>query len=87
MKSAVIFNDSGESIIRRTMGAYKIADMMRIIGWDVEVSDWLAHWSNEEIKEFIDSLPQTPTLFAISNLWMNDEMVLKKIKFLNYNFN
>ena len=41
MKSAVIFNDSGESIIRRTMGAYKIADMMRIIGWDVEVIDWL----------------------------------------------
>ena len=80
-KTVVIFNDSGESIIRRTMGAYKIADMMRTSGWTVEVVDWLSRWSNEEIQEFVDSLPRKVDLFAISNLWMNDELVLDKIKF------
>lgn len=79
---AVIFNDSGESIIRRTMGAYKIADMMRSVGWTVEVIDWISRWSNKEVKEFVDSLPYTVDLFAISNLWMNDELVLDKISFL-----
>lgn len=79
---AVIFNDSGESIIRRTMGAYKIADMMRATGWTVEVIDWLSSWSNEEIKEFVDSIPRKIDLFAISNLWMNDDLVIDKINFL-----
>jgi hypothetical protein len=81
-KTAIIFNDSGESIIRRTMGAYKIADMMRAVGWTVEVIDWLSRWSDAEVKEFVDSLPYKVDLFAFSNLWMNDELVLDKIDFL-----
>ena len=42
MKTAIFFNDSGDQITRRTMGAYKIADMMRSDGWTVEVLDWIA---------------------------------------------
>ena len=41
MKNAIILNESGNEIIRRTMGAYKIADMMRTDGWTVEVIDWI----------------------------------------------
>ena len=81
-KTAIIFNDSGESIIRRTMGAYKIADMMRAVGWTVEVIDWLSYWSNDELKEFVNSMPYSIDLFAVSNLWMNDDMVIEKINFL-----
>ncbi len=82
MNYAVIFNESGDDIIRRTMGAYKIADMMRSQGWTVEVIDWLSRWSNKEVKQFIDSLPYEVDLLAFGNLWMMDEMVNDKITFL-----
>lgn len=85
-RTAIIFNDSGESIVRRTMGAYKIADMMRNVGWTVEVVDWLSRWSNNEVKEFVDSLSRKVDLFAISNLWMNDDLVIDKISFLKENY-
>ena len=54
MKYAVIFNDSGHDLTRRTMGAYKVADMMRKIGWTVEVIDWIEHWSDNEVQQFVD---------------------------------
>ena len=82
MNYAVIFNESGDDIIRRTMGAYKIADMMRSQSWTVEVIDWLSRWTDKEVKQFVDSLPYKVDLFAFGNLWMNDEMVLNKINFL-----
>jgi len=86
MKYAIIFNDSGQDIVRRTMGAYKIADMMRQQDWTVEVLDWLSRWSNEEVKQFIDSLPYKLDLIAISNLWMADDMVIDKIQFLKKHY-
>ena len=82
MKYAVIFNDSGMDITRRTMGAYKIADMMRPQGWTVEVIDWLSKWTDKEVKQFVDSLPYEVDLFAFGNLWMDDTMVFNKINFL-----
>jgi hypothetical protein len=86
MKNAIILNDSGSQMIRRTMGAYKIADMMRMEGWTVEVLDWIPQWSNEEIKKFIDSLPYDLDLIGISNLWMQDDMVCDKIAYLKENY-
>ncbi len=86
MKNAIILNESGNEIIRRTMGAYKIADMMRTDGWTVEVIDWVSRWDNEEIKMFIDSLPYEISLIGISNLWMQDDMIIDKIKFLKQNY-
>ena len=86
MKYAIIFNDSGKEIVRRTMGAYKIADMMRQQDWTVEVVDWISHWSNEEVKQFIDSLPYKLDLIAISNLWMADDMVIDKIQFVKKHY-
>ena len=80
--NAIIFNESGVELIRRTMGAYKIADMMRADGWNIEVIDWTAHWTNEEVKEFIESLPHKIDLFAFSNLWMQDMMVVDKVSYL-----
>lgn len=82
MKNAVIFNDSGDEIVRRTMGGYKIADMMRNQGWTVEVLDWTTRWTNDEIKQFIDSLPYQLNMVGISNLWMKDDVVIEQIKFL-----
>ena len=82
MKNAIIFNDSGDEIVRRTMGGYKIADMMRNQGWTVEVLDWTTRWTNNEIKQFIDSLPYQLSMVGISNLWMKDDVVIEQIKFL-----
>ena len=82
MKNAVIFNDSGHDLTRRTMGAYKVADMMRKLGWTVEVIDWIEHWSDNEVQQFVDQLPYKITLFAFGNLWMTDTTVVNKISFL-----
>ena len=82
MNYAVIFNESGDEIVRRTMGGYKIADMMRNQGWTVEVLDWTTRWTNDEIKQFIDSLPYQLNMVGISNLWMKDDVVIEQIKFL-----
>ena len=84
--NAVFLNESGENIVRRTMGAYKVADMMRSDGWTVEVLDWISRWSNEEIKQFVDSLPYEVDLFGISNLWMQDDMILEKIAYIKDNY-
>jgi hypothetical protein len=84
--NAIIFNESGNELIRRTMGGYKIADMMREDGWTIEVLDWTASWTNEEVKEFIESLPYKIDLFAFSNLWMQDLMVCDKIAFLKEHY-
>lgn len=86
MQTAIFFNDSGDQITRRTMGAYKIADMMRSDGWTVEVLDWITRWSNEEIKEFIDNLPFKVDLFGISNLWMQDDMIVEKIAYIKKHY-
>ena len=86
MKNAIILNESGNEIIRRTMGAYKIADMMRTDGWTVEVIDWVSRWDNEEIKKFIDSLPYEISLIGVSNLWMQDDMIIDKINYLKKNY-
>ena len=82
MKNAIIFNDSGQDLTRRTMGAYKVADMMRKVGWTVEVIDWVEHWSDKEVQQFVDQLPYKVTLFAFGNLWMTDTTVVNKISFL-----
>ena len=82
MKNAIILNDSGDQIIRRTMGAYKIADMMRTQGWTVEVVDWSTRWTNEELKQFIDSLPFKIHMIGVSNLWMQDHIIIRQISFL-----
>ena len=57
MKNAVIFNDSGDEIVRRTMGGYKIADMMRNQGWTVEVLDWTTRWTNDAVSYTHLTLP------------------------------
>ncbi len=84
-KKAIIFNDSGTAITRRTMGAYKIAGMMRDLGWEVEVLDWITHWTNKQIAQFINDFGKVD-LFAFGNLWMEDEFVIDKIEFLKQNF-
>ena len=61
MNYAVIFNESGDDIIRRTMGAYKIADMMRSQSWTVEVIDWLSRWTDKEVKQFVCLLYTSPS--------------------------
>lgn len=81
MKTAIIFNDSGDSVTRRTMGAYKIASMMRSKEWKVEVVDWVTKWSNEQLSIYLDKFEKID-LFAFGNLWMDDAFVIDKIKFL-----
>lgn len=85
MKTAIIFNESGKAITRRTMGAYKIAGMMRDKEWHVEVLDWITHWSDSQILEFVKKFGKVD-LFAFGNLWMEDDFVIDKIKFLKQNF-
>jgi hypothetical protein len=81
MKTAIIFNDSGGEITRRTMGAYKIADMVRSEGWNAEVVDWVSKWSNDQLSTYLDKFEKID-LFAFGNLWMDDKFVIDKIKFL-----
>ena len=49
MKNAIILNESGNEIIPTT-GAYKIADMMRMDGWTVEVIDWVSVGTMKKLK-------------------------------------
>lgn len=81
MKTAIIFNDSGYSITRRSMGAYKIANMLRNDGWTVEVIDWLSYWDNHELLKFVEKFPKVD-LFAFGILWMTDEKVVETIDIL-----
>lgn len=81
MKVAIIFNDSGSSITRRSMGAYKIANMLRDHGWTVEVADWLANWNNQQLEKLVSKFEKID-LFAFGNLWMIDQLVIDTIDFL-----
>ncbi len=85
MKTAIIFNDSGWQITRRTMGAYKVAHMMRSYGWNVEVVDWITKWKDTEILEFLGNCKKID-LIGFGNLWLEDSFVKDKIALIKKNY-
>ena len=50
--------------VQRTAGAHKIATYLRNEGWDVEVCDFIAHWTLEELKEYCRARITSSTVFA-----------------------
>ena len=55
---------------QRLGGAYRIATFMRNHGWDIEVLDFVMHWSMQEIEEFLASRIGEHTRFVgFSTMW------------------
>jgi hypothetical protein len=57
MLKAIIFNgysDQGKPSAERAGGAYRIATHLRKSGWDIEVVDYLVHWSFEDLVKLFD---------------------------------
>lgn len=85
MRTAIIFNDSGPQIIRRSLGAYRVSQMMRDAGWRVEVIEWAMHWSHEEILKYLSKFEKID-MIGFGNLWMEDDFVADTIKFLKQHY-
>ena len=75
MYHALIFNvrakDSTER--QRQLGGYRIATYLRQEGWDIEVIDYVSHWTLEELQELTRSRVTNSTVFfgfsSIFNHW------------------
>ena len=56
--------------IKRAAGAYRIASFLREYDWDIEVLDYMAAWTDDEFKEFIEQRVTNETKFiAVSQLF------------------
>jgi radical SAM superfamily enzyme YgiQ (UPF0313 family) len=49
---------------RRPVGPYRIASYLREQGWDVEVIEWAAYWSLDQLKDLANSRIRSNTLFC-----------------------
>jgi len=76
MYHGIIFNNSKIKSLQRTGGAYRIATFLRSYGWDIEVIDFAAYWSLEELKEITNSRVKSNTKFIgfsiFFSYWTND---------------
>lgn len=71
MNHVVIFNDNHE-IKRRTSGAYRFANLMEDLGWQVTLVDWVSDWTDEELFTYLDQIiTQDTILFGISYTWLD----------------
>jgi radical SAM superfamily enzyme YgiQ (UPF0313 family) len=50
MYKCLILNADNGALIKRSVGAYRIATVLREQGWDAEVIDFATHWSFDELK-------------------------------------
>ncbi len=62
MFHSLIFNVEGRSL-SRNLGPYRIAHWLRSKEWDVEVIDYILHWSLEELQELVESRVTKDTKF------------------------
>lgn len=62
MFHSLIFNVEGRSL-SRNLGPYRIAHWLRSRNWDVEVIDYILHWSLEELQELVRSRVTKNTKF------------------------
>ena len=70
IRHCIIFN-SNQEIKRRTSGAYRFANQLESMGWQVTVVDWCADWPIEQLAEYLDAIVNDDTvLFAFSYTWM-----------------
>jgi len=60
---SIIFNISIRRGLHRTLGAYRIAHVLREHNWDVEVIDFVIHWNLEQLTELAKSRITTDTKF------------------------
>lgn len=65
----IIFNDSVD--IRRSAGAYKIANVLNDLGWKTNIIDWISDWKEEDLFFYLDNIVNKNTkLFSISYTWL-----------------
>ena len=55
MLKGLIFNVPNNKLFGRTLGAYRMAHVLRQEGWDIEVIDYARQWSYEELIELAKS--------------------------------
>ena len=84
--SHILIRDESWIGVKRSAGAYKIADFMRRQGWDIEVVDYWLRFDYEEFKELIDSRVTKDTQFIGLSLTFPvfGENVEKSKKYLKY---
>jgi len=88
---AILFQPGHEIFNARLSGSHRIAHYLRTNhDWDVEVVEYVHHWSDEQLRQFVDSRDITSVKWiGISLMWMKWvprwEALLQYIKSKNPN--
>ena len=81
MNRALIFTGFAEEnlSLERSAGAYRIAHYLRQINWDIEVVDYLVHWTPSDLIMLIDQRMQCGKLkwVGISVTWILTHPIVK----------
>ncbi len=82
MNHCLIFGVTNGGIFRAT-GAHRIANHLRLQGWDCEVVDFIEYWSFDQIKELLLSrVNENTKFFGFSitfNLTKNEQLLLNLV--------
>lgn len=80
------YNNNGQPDASRAAGGYRIATHLRKQGWDVEVVDYLAYWTLEDLITLVDNRHRKHGIkwVGVSSTWLfrhpNNESILSYIK-------
>lgn len=72
-RHCILFNDNQLSS-RRASGAYRVANLLKRLGWTVDVIDWTKSWPEHKLYEYLDNIVNDNTvMFGFSYTWMKPE--------------
>jgi len=75
MFKCFILNTDNGSLVKRGLGAYRIATFLREHGWDAEVIDFVIHWTVDELKLMAKQRIDLNFKFiGISGLFLNERI-------------
>lgn len=72
-RHCILFNDN-QLNSRRASGAYRVANLLKRLGWTVDVIDWTKSWPEHKLYEYLDNIVNDNTvMFGFSYTWMKPE--------------
>lgn len=74
---AIIFTDNFDDTVKRSTGAYRIANLLRDNDFDADVIDWYSKWRWEELDSYIDKRFDSLDFIGITNTWLMDEQIIE----------
>jgi len=81
----VLFNAS--QFQRRSSGAYRTANILRDMGFEVEVIDFVEQWDIQKLKEYVSKIVTPDTVaFAFSYTWMLQDIIGEYVQWLKKTF-